>query len=77
MQSRLLLLLLFRIGMGLSTPLEKSNMQPYQRLCDGTQTNRPLGAAEPLRGSIAIEADLPGSGAAYSGYNHTTQLAHI
>ena len=46
--------------MGLSAPLDKSNDQPYVRLCKETQINRPLGAAEPLQGSVAIENDLPG-----------------
>ena len=46
--------------MGLSAPLDESNTQLYLRLCKETQINRPLGAAEPLQGSVAIEADLPG-----------------
>ena len=47
--------------MGLSAPLDKSNTQLYLRLCKETQINRPLGAAEPLEGSVAIETDLPGT----------------
>lgn len=46
--------------MGLSAPLDKSNTQLYLRLCKETQIDRPLGAAEPLQGSVAIETDLPG-----------------
>ena len=46
--------------MGLSAPLDESNTQLYMRLCEETQINRPLGAAEPLQGSGAIETDLPG-----------------
>ena len=60
MNSRLLLLLLLRVAMGLSAPLDKSNTQLYLRFRKETQTNRPLGAAEPLQGSVAIEDDLPG-----------------
>ena len=60
MNSRLLLLLLLRVAMGLSAPLDKSNTQLYLRLRKETQINRPLGAAEPLEGSVAIENDLPG-----------------
>lgn len=62
MNSRLLLLLLLGVGMGLSAPLDKSNTQPYLIPCKETQINSPLGAAEPLQGSVAIEEDLPGSG---------------
>ena len=61
MNFQLLLLLLLRVAMGLSAPLDKSNAQLYLRLRKETQINRPLGAAEPLQGSVAIEADLPGS----------------
>ena len=60
MNSHLLLLLLLRVAMGLSAPLDESNTQLYLRLCKETQINRPLGAAESLQGSVAIETDLPG-----------------
>ena len=60
MNFQLLLLLLLRVAMGLSAPLDKSNIQLYLRLCKETQTKRPLGAAEPLEGSVAVETDLPG-----------------
>ena len=60
MKSQLLLLLLLRVVMGLSAPPEKSKDQPSLRLCKETQINRPLGEAEPLQGSVAIENDLPG-----------------
>ena len=60
MNFQLLLLLLLRVAMGLSAALDKSNTQLYPVLCKETQFNRPLGAARPLQGSVAIEADLPG-----------------
>ena len=67
MNSRLLLLLLLRVGMGFSAPLDKSKTQPSLRLFKETQINRPLGAAEPIQGSVAIETDLPDSGNDCSG----------
>ena len=60
MNSQLLLLLLLRVAMGSSAPLDKSNTQLYPRLCKEVQINRTLGAAESLQGSIAIESDLLG-----------------
>ena len=59
MNFQLLLLLLLRVAMGLSAPLDKSNTQLYLRLCKESPTNKPLGADE-IQGSVAIEADLPG-----------------
>ena len=59
MNFQLLLLLLLRVAMRHSAPLDKSNTQLYLRLGKETQINRPLGADE-LQGSVAIETDLPG-----------------